>query len=236
MINQKFLLVKLIAQYPTGRILFRIGILLKNIFLLMSKWSQRAVEYPWLIRNLSIIDKGSLVLDVGCAESLLSHELIAKKLKVVGIDIRNYPFKDKRMVFLRRNIQDTKLQDNLFDAIIIVSTIEHIGLEAYGQSIKDTDGDIKALEELKRILKPQGIIIITTPYVRDNPLKIDRFERYYRQRLKELINGMKVVKEDYFYPYKAKKRLLWIKLQREEVDKLSFHKGPGLACIILKNA
>jgi 2-polyprenyl-3-methyl-5-hydroxy-6-metoxy-1,4-benzoquinol methylase len=32
-----------------------------------------------------------LVLDVGCAESLLSHELIARGFRVIGLDIRDYP-------------------------------------------------------------------------------------------------------------------------------------------------
>lgn len=233
--TRKPLLLKSMVCYPIGMIIFRISILMKKLSLFTGGASQRAIEYSWLLKNLKVIDRESLVLDVGCSESLLSHELIARGFRVVGIDIRDYSFKDKRVVFLRRNIVDTKLPNGLFDAIIIVSTIEHIGLEAYGQSIKDTNGDIKALKEIKRILKPQGIIIITTPYIGNSELRINSFERQYnRQRLKELIGEMNTLKESYFHPYRLGKRLRWLEVPKEKIDKLHFRKEPGLACIILQ--
>ena len=106
---------------------------------------------------------------MGCAESLLSHELIARGFRVVGIDIQDYPFKDKRMIFLKRNIMDNHLPDNIFDAIVMVSTIEHIGLRSYGQTVEDTNGDLRTMNELARILKHQRIIILTTPTSEKNP-------------------------------------------------------------------
>jgi SAM-dependent methyltransferase len=129
---------------------------------------------------------------VGCAESLLSQELIARGFRVVGIDIRDYPFKDKRMMFLRRNVLDTLLPDNTFDAILVVSTIERIGLEQYGQTVKDAEGDLRAMKELVRILKHEGVLILTTPYIGGEPLRVTSFERIYdRQRLSELTRGLK---------------------------------------------
>jgi SAM-dependent methyltransferase len=236
--TRKLLLLKLVAYYPIGRVIFRISILIKKISLFMGKWSQRAIEYPWLLKNLKVISRESLVLDVGCSESALSCELIARGFRVAGIDIKDYPFKDKRLIFLRRNVLDTKLPNDLFDVIIVISTIEHIGLEAYGQSVKDTHGDTKALRELRRILKPQGIIIITTPYIGNSELKINSFERQYnRQRLKELIEGMNPIKESYFYPYRLGNRLYWLEVWKEKIDKLPFRKeAPGLACLILQKA
>jgi SAM-dependent methyltransferase len=47
---------------------------------------------------------------------------------------------------------------------MVVSTIEHIGLPVYGQVGFDADGDVKAIEELRRTLKPGGYLIITTPF------------------------------------------------------------------------
>jgi SAM-dependent methyltransferase len=129
---------------------------------------------------------------VGCAESLFSQELIARGFRVVGIDIRDYPFKDKRMMFLRRNVLDTLLPDNTFDAILVVSTIERIGLEQYGQTVKDAEGDLRAMKELVRILKHEGVLILTTPYIGGEPLRVTSFERIYdRQRLSELTRGLK---------------------------------------------
>ena len=41
-------------------------------------------------------------------------------------------------------------------------TIEHIGLGRYGDPI-DYDGDLKAIKELKRVIKIGGSIIIVVP-------------------------------------------------------------------------
>lgn len=200
----------------------------------MGSWSQRAVEYPWVLMQIKMIKSGSLVLDVGCAESVLSHELTSKGFRVVGLDIRDYPFKNKKMIFIKRNVMDTKLPNETFDAIIVVSTIEHIGLSAYGQLTLTDKGDIKAMKELYRILKPEGIIIITTPYIGNNPFRINSFERNYnREKILNLIQDFQIVKEEYFYPKQTGRRILWVKMSHEEIDKQKFIK-PGLACLVLK--
>jgi SAM-dependent methyltransferase len=96
------------------------------------------------------------------------------------------------MMFLRRNVLDTLLPDNTFDAILVVSTIERIGLEQYGQTVKDAEGDLRAMKELVRILKHEGVLILTTPYIGGEPLRVTSFERIYdRQRLSELTRGLK---------------------------------------------
>jgi 2-polyprenyl-3-methyl-5-hydroxy-6-metoxy-1,4-benzoquinol methylase len=78
------LLVRLLAHYPIGRIFFWISIGLKNLSLLFGRCSQRAVEYPWVIESLGMVPREGLILDVGCAESLLSQELIARGFRLWG--------------------------------------------------------------------------------------------------------------------------------------------------------
>ena len=224
---------KLLSFLPLGRLAFRISILIKRLSLLYGSWSQRAIEYPWVLRQLRLLKPGSIVLDVGCAESLLSHELVARKYKVVGIDIREYPFKNNRMLFIKRNILCSNLPSEIFDGIIVVSTIEHIGLSAYGQNLLDDKGDIKAMKEFYRLLKPGGIILITTPYVGDEPFRISSFERNYnRERLTELIREFNVDVCEYFYPLRHGKRLIWVKLDQRQINKKTFRE-PGLACLVL---
>jgi len=50
--------------------------------------------------------------------------------------------------------------------------VEHVGLGAYGQTILDEDGNIKAVKELWRILKPRGIMFITTPFIGSESFRI----------------------------------------------------------------
>ena len=232
--GKRSFIIRLISVYPLGRLIFRVSILHKKLTILTGGGSQRAVEYPWLLESIKIVKAGSLVLDVGCSESLLSHELVARGLRVVGLDIRDYPFRNKYIRFLRRNVMCTCLPANLFDAIIIISTIEHVGLDAYGQTVKDTMGDIIAMRELRRILKPGGYLFLTTPYVGSGPLRVTSFERNYnRSRLDELISGFGVVREDYFYPLKVNRRLVYVRVSRGLADKLPYSHA-GVACLVLR--
>lgn len=52
--------------------------------------------------------------------------------------------------------------DNSVDSLSCMHTIEHIGLGRYGDPI-DYDGDLKAITELKRVVKPGGSLLFVTP-------------------------------------------------------------------------
>lgn len=225
----------LLGTYPLGLLCFKFALLRKWLGSFAGEWTQRVVEYPWVVNYIHTLKEHSLVLDIGCSESLFNQSLVKSKFRVVGLDIRENLFPNKYLHFIKRNVTDTGLPSNLFDAICVVSTIEHIGLSSYCQKIQDSDGDIQALRELSRVLKKGGSLIVTTPYVGRNALHVDLFERHYnRKRLERLIEGFRVLKEDYFYPYKSGGRLLWLKMSRKKMDSLSFRAGyPGIACLVL---
>lgn len=227
---------KTLSCFPLGKIVFRMNIIIKWLLLSLGWSDQRVIEYPWLLKQLKLLKPGSIILDVGCSESILSCELISRKYNVVGIDIQNYVFKSPRMLFVKRNILDTGFPSKFFDGIIMISTIEHIGLNVYGQTLLDGEGDIKAMKELFRILKPGGLLIMTTPYIGKGPFRLSEFERNYdRERLKKLIEGYNILREDYFYPKLLKNgRVNWIKLNKKQIDKLTFNILSGLACLVLQ--
>ena len=52
--------------------------------------------------------------------------------------------------------------DNSQPSISCMHTIEHIGLGRYGDAL-DPQGDIKAINELKRVVKPGGDVLFVTP-------------------------------------------------------------------------
>jgi len=204
--------------------------------LLRGGWSQRVAEYPWVLRQLRVfVPRGARVLDVGCSESVLSHVLLYMGYEVWGLDINDYPYKPRQMVFVKRDARDTGLPSNFFDAVVVVSTIEHIGLPVYGQVGFDVDGDVKAVEELRRILKPGGYLIITAPFA-GREFRIVPGERQYDiERLRLLERGFEVVAEEFFISYRLGRRVVWVRISRDFAGEvLTRPETPGLVCLVLR--
>jgi SAM-dependent methyltransferase len=60
------------------------------------------------------------------------------------------------------DLKKLPFSDNEIPSLSCMHTIEHIGLGRYGDEL-DADGDIKAINELKRVLKPGGDLFFVTP-------------------------------------------------------------------------
>ncbi|HEX7905093.1 MAG TPA: DUF268 domain-containing protein [Chitinophagaceae bacterium] len=60
------------------------------------------------------------------------------------------------------DLKNLPFADNLISSLSCMHTVEHIGLGRYGDAL-DTEGDIKAINELKRVLKPGGDLLFVTP-------------------------------------------------------------------------
>ena len=60
------------------------------------------------------------------------------------------------------DLNQLPFEDNSQPSISCMHTIEHIGLGRYGDVI-DPMGDIKAINELKRVVQPGGDVLFVTP-------------------------------------------------------------------------
>ena len=60
------------------------------------------------------------------------------------------------------DLTNLPFETNSQSSISCMHTIEHIGLGRYGDPL-DASGDLKAIEELKRIVKPGGNVLFVTP-------------------------------------------------------------------------
>ena len=125
--------------------------------------TERLVEHPFIHENIPFCgDKR--ILDVGSGVSILPLELASKGYEVYAMDLaRGYHrrIRHSRFTFVKGDIRRTEFPDNFFDTVTAVSSIEHIGLEC--RKI-DLSGDRKAIQEIARILKPEGMLIITVPF------------------------------------------------------------------------
>lgn len=66
------------------------------------------------------------------------------------------------VTFYHQDILGNNLPRSFFDAVLLVSTIEHIGLLCYGQK-PVVYGDMLAVSEVWFLLKPGGRLVLTVP-------------------------------------------------------------------------
>ena len=100
--------------------------------------------------------KSKRVLDVGCGTGNFVNEVSRRGVKyVLGIDYAEEAIKIAKTKYSKKNLefktQDVKEIDDKFDVIVSIGTIEHM------------DKPIDILKKLKKCLKPNGKIILTTP-------------------------------------------------------------------------
>lgn len=104
--------------------------------------------------------KPKKILDVGCGRGFYLKALSLFKFpkEIHGIDINKDYLKvaknicnDNRVFIQQANIYSLPFPNNYFDFIIASEILEHL------------KNDIAALLEIKRVLKPKGLVVITVP-------------------------------------------------------------------------
>lgn len=112
-----------------------------------------------MMKYMKFLRKGSSLkmLDIGCGQGYYVRDAIEEGINAHGIDISTHAV-DNALAEVRDRItcgSITKIPfpDEEFDIMTAFDVIEHI-------HPKDT---LNAVEEIRRVLKPDGIIIITTP-------------------------------------------------------------------------
>ena len=84
------------------------------------------------------------------------------------IPIEFYDFRPAKIYNLtnleckKADLTNLQFEDNSIESISCMHTIEHIGLGRYGDKI-DPNGDLKAISELKRVVKKGGSILFVVP-------------------------------------------------------------------------
>lgn len=190
--------------------------------------NERIVEQPFVFEALAPLAKPARILDVGGSESTVGLSLATLGHEVTVVDPRAHPLSHPNLRHEGCRLDELPDPGQPFDAAVVLSAVEHFGLEHYdggsppllgGSSEAGTvasprdaplldersaatnvapprDGlderlDLKALERLRELVKPDGLLVLTVPFAAR--ASVDDFQRVYDEDgLAELLRGWEV--------------------------------------------
>jgi hypothetical protein len=199
----------------------------------------RDIEWTWVSANMPA--GPGRALDFGTGESNLAFEAALRGFRVTSIDLTSKSrfFAHPGVRYLQADLLSMRLAKESLDLVINCSTVEHIGLSGrYGVAESRPNGDIEAMQILRRAMKRGGKMLLTVPVGKDqvfNPL----CRVYGRQRLPKLIDGFSILKEEY---WRKEGSNIWTPSSRTAALAYQAHAGSwnyleniyALGCLVLE--
>ncbi|MFA6095236.1 MAG: class I SAM-dependent methyltransferase [Candidatus Paceibacterota bacterium] len=113
----------------------------------IGEYTYRDDLYSLILKKYSPLVRGK-VLDVGAGPTAWAKKMFGKSLEVITFD-------QSGEVDVHGDLLAAPFPDNSFDCIFCFETIEHV---------KDP---FKAVSEMRRMLKPGGMLVASTPFIHE---------------------------------------------------------------------
>lgn len=150
-----------------------------------------ALQKPIVERFLG--EKLGVTLDIGCGQGMFALYYLPNHSKeVYGIDINDealkylQKYKKQNTFFIHGSAEKLPFPNETFDTVLCTEVLEHL------------KNDKKAINEIKRVLKKNGHLVLSTPhppaaYPDEHHLR----EGYTLGEIESLIEGFKIEKYEY---------------------------------------
>ena len=114
------------------------------------------------------------------------------------VDIRPLTVSMESLKFMEGSILNLPFPDASVPSVSSLCVVEHIGLGRYGDPL-DPEGTVKAVEELKRIVKPGGDLYISVPVDDVNRIYYNAHRAFSEQYLEQLFMPFEIVERRYIF-------------------------------------
>jgi SAM-dependent methyltransferase len=158
-----------------------------------ASFDERLVELPWVFAN----EPDGRVLDAGSAlnHDWVLHRLVSRvdALDIVTLAPEPESYNSLGISYLYADLRDLPFRDGLYDTVVSVSTLEHVGMDnrhygaGEGVSADAREATCQAVRELRRVLVPGGRLLITVPFGRAETHGWLR--QFDREQLDELVEA-----------------------------------------------
>ena len=145
----------------------------------------------WLyqaLRDFSIRKRSVAIM--GSVKPWYESVVIANRGIPYTIEYNKLETDDRRLHLM--TVDEYEKKGKKFDVVFSISSFEHDGLGRYGDRL-DPDGDLKAMQKVKKMLKRKGVLYLSVPVGRD-ALVWNVHRVYGKVRLPMLLKGWKVLK------------------------------------------
>jgi len=155
--------------------------------------TERSIEIPFVLDNMP--KPPAKLLDVSCSESTFLLEMDKLGFDAYGIDVNDYIVPYGK--FIKADARKIPFGDKSFDVVTCISALEHYGLVEtpyHSDAVLDSEAPFKALREMRRVLKDDGIIILTLPFgYTENKDWLKWVKFYNSNMIKQLIDSASLV-------------------------------------------
>jgi len=198
-------------------------------------------DIEWTLVSANMPSGPGQAFDFGSGESNLAFQAALRGFRTTSIDLTavNRLYLHPGVRYLQADLLAMALPKNSLDLVINCSTVEHVGLSGrYGVTERRPDGDLEAMQILRRAMKPGAKMLLTIPVGKDQVF--DPLCRVYgRKRLPLLLRGFSTAKEEY---WRKKDSNFWTRCSKAEA--LAFPASAGswnyleniyaLGCMVLR--
>jgi ubiquinone/menaquinone biosynthesis C-methylase UbiE len=164
---------------------------------------ERRVESRLVFHKLGKV-RGLKVVDLGCGDGLFTIELACKGALMSGVDMNEMALTraqrrvhqlhlDNKVTLVSADVSVLPFPNNYFDKAICNCTLEHI------------PNDLETLMEINRVLKDEGLLVITVPFVFEVqekvPLRLAKALLRLPNKIKRAIGSRELIEAESFYQY-----------------------------------